>query len=55
MKQKHVTKAVYTGEAADKAFIASCRIQLLKTLFKRGILTEKELEKGIAILKEPDR
>lgn len=55
MKQKHVTKAVYTGDAADRAFITYCRIQLLKTLSKRGILTEKELEKGIAFLREQGR
>lgn len=52
MKKKNVTKAVYTGEAVNKAFITGCGIQILTVLKQRGILTEKELEKGIAILKE---
>jgi hypothetical protein len=52
MKPKSIKIAVYTGDIDSRAFTAGFQAQLLRTLRKRGLLTDKQLEKGLSILKE---
>jgi hypothetical protein len=55
MKNKNVIKAVYTGETNNKAFISCCHIQMISALKKRGLLTEREHQRALGLLKEPIR
>jgi hypothetical protein len=55
MKPKSIIEAVYTGDIDNKAFIAGFQEHLLRTLKKRGLLTDRQLEKSLSILKEYKR
>lgn len=52
MKLKSVGKALYTGDTENTAFVVRFQTQVLLTLKKRGILTENQMEIGLAALKE---
>ncbi|NLA88153.1 MAG: hypothetical protein GX847_12930 [Clostridiales bacterium] len=52
MKMKTVKSMVYIGKEEKLPFVIGCQAYLLTALKKRGVLTDKELEKGLSILKE---
>lgn len=52
MKKITIRKAEYIGESDSIGCVLSYKIQILRTLKKRGLLTENQCEKGILILKE---
>ncbi len=55
MKMKTVKSVEFIGKSENLRFVINCQKYLLTALKKRGILTDKELEKGLKILKERNR
>ena len=50
--KKDIRTIKYIGESDIRGFTVSFQIQILRTLKKRGLLTEQQCEKGISLLKE---
>ena len=52
MKLDTIGKATYVGDSESQTFINYFQAQVLAALHKRGILTDRQLEKGLSLLKE---
>lgn len=55
MKLKDVGTARFIGDKENRGFIISFQAAVLRVLQNRGMLTTKQYEKGVSILKEKNK